>query len=386
MARFIAIPVTVGDAFYLERNGRSILVDGGKSEQAFPELFRQHVSRDGADIVVCTHNDADHANGIIGFLDAGLACRELWLPGSWLSTVKDLMRPNREVVDDIVKGALEFWERKENDESESPSTIEQAGAKIPDSGFESETLDVDTPSDWPEDIKDAIDESEDSMLPEFWDSWWHRYTWPYGYPLPHPSDFWHVVVGAIEAGERIKRIAQSAYSNDIPVRWFQHGTGSAFSGIPGFLHVLSARPVVRVFPYRPLFHRLALTTVNKESLVLYSPRDSHSPGVLFCADSDLQGVQLPLQPRDLITAPHHGAEANQDMYIAVKSALGESLNTLTWIRSDSRVKKRPCAAYCELPGRKFCTVCHTGPPKQRVAIVGRGGFWARQAKVRSCEC
>jgi hypothetical protein len=144
--------------------------------------------------------------------------------------------------------------------------------------------------------------------------------------------------------------------------------------------------VVRVFPSGTLFTRLALTTVNKESLVLYSPRDHQAPGVLFCADSDLQGVPLPLRPLDLITVPHHGAEANQDMYIAVKSALGESLNTLTWVRSDSRAKKLPCSAYCELPGRKFCTVCRTGPPKQRVVIIGRGGFWARQAKVRSCEC
>ena len=157
-------------------------------------------------------------------------------------------------------------------------------------------------------------------------------------------------------------------------------------GIIGFLHVLSARPVAKVFPSGTLFSRLALTTVNKESLVLYSPGDRQSPGVLFCADSDLQGIPLPLRPRDLITAPHHGAEANQDVYIAVESALGSSVNTLTWVRGDSRVKKRPCSTYCGLPGRKFCTVCRTGPPKQRVAIFGRGGFWARHSKVRLCEC
>src|SRR5262249_49339339 len=97
MARFIAIPVTIGDAFYLERDGRSILVDGGKSERAFPALFHYHVNRAGADIIVCTHNDADHTNGIIGFLEAALPCREIWLPGSWLTTVKDLMRPDGEV-------------------------------------------------------------------------------------------------------------------------------------------------------------------------------------------------------------------------------------------------------------------------------------------------
>jgi hypothetical protein len=386
VARFIAIPVTVGDAFYLERGGRSILVDGGKSERAFPELFRQHVRRDGADIVVCTHNDADHANGIIGFLEAGLACREVWLPGSWLGTVKDLMRPDGVVINEIIDGAIEFWERNCMRGGESPSTIEQAGAMIPDRGFESKRLDGDTPSDWPEDVTDAIEEAEDSLLPEQWDWWWRKYVRHYRYFPLFSSEFWDIVEGAIEAGKRIKRIARLAYANGVPVRWFQYDPGSADGGILGFLHVLSARPVVRVFPSGTLFVRLALTTVNKESLVLYSPRDYQSPGVLFCADSDLQGIPLPLLPRDLITVPHHGAEANQGVYIAVKSALGKSLNTVTWVRSDARVKKRPCSAYCELPGRRFCTVCRIGPPKQRVALFGRGGFWARQSKVRRCEC
>lgn len=386
MARFIAIPVSVGDAFYLERGGRSILVDGGKSAQSFPGLFRQYVRRNRADIVVCTHNDADHANGIIGFLEAGLTCRELWLPGSWLGTVKDLMRSSGTVVDDIVKGALEFWKGGQIGADEKPSTIEEVGAMLPDKGFESEFWDEEAPSEWAEDIINAIEGSGDSMHPELWEGWWRRYVRAYGYPLPRPSDFWDVVIGAVEAGDRIKRIAQLAYGNGIPVRWFQHGVGSTISGIPGFLHVLSARQVVRVSPYRPLFDRLALTTVNKESLVLYSPSDDHSPGVLFCADSDLGGIRPPLWPRDLITVPHHGAEANQDVYESVMNVLGKRVGTLTWVRSDSRTQKRPCLAYCELPGRKFCTVCRMGPPKQRVAIYGRGGFWARQSKVRPCEC
>jgi hypothetical protein len=271
-------------------------------------------------------------------------------------------------------------------EGESPSTIEQVGSLIPGSDFESEPLDGNTPSDWPEDVADAAEDAEDSIPSEQWSWWWQRYVRHYRYSPPYSPEFWDIFQGAIEAGERIKRIARLAYANGVPVRWFQYDPGSADSGVLDLLHVLSARPVVRVFPSGTLFSRLALTTVNKESLVLYSPRDHQSPGVLFCADSDLQGVSLPLRPRDLITVPHHGAEANQDVYIAVSTALGENLNTLTWVRSDSRVKKRPCSAYRGLPGRKFCTVCRTGLPKQRVTLVGRGGVWARQAKVRSCEC
>lgn len=46
MTRFIAVPVRAGDAFYLERTEGCILVDGGISNSAFPELFRLYVNRD----------------------------------------------------------------------------------------------------------------------------------------------------------------------------------------------------------------------------------------------------------------------------------------------------------------------------------------------------
>lgn len=71
MARFVAIPVTIGDAFFLERGDGSILVDGGINRNQFPELFRESTKRKGADIIVVTHNDADHTEGIAGFLKKG---------------------------------------------------------------------------------------------------------------------------------------------------------------------------------------------------------------------------------------------------------------------------------------------------------------------------
>ena len=41
-ARFIAIGVGQGDAFFLERGGCTILVDGGRSMEGFPAQF-QHL-------------------------------------------------------------------------------------------------------------------------------------------------------------------------------------------------------------------------------------------------------------------------------------------------------------------------------------------------------
>ena len=68
MPRFVAIPVGQGDAFYLDRGEWSVLVDGGRSKNTFGATFQTTTGATAVDVVVCTHNDADHANGILGFL------------------------------------------------------------------------------------------------------------------------------------------------------------------------------------------------------------------------------------------------------------------------------------------------------------------------------
>jgi glyoxylase-like metal-dependent hydrolase (beta-lactamase superfamily II) len=98
MPRFIAIPVGQGDAFYLETKAGAVLVDGGRMIDGFGELFRQHTQRDGVDILVATHNDADHPNGVLGFLRAGLTCNEVWLPGRWAQLLPQVLRRWEEVV------------------------------------------------------------------------------------------------------------------------------------------------------------------------------------------------------------------------------------------------------------------------------------------------
>jgi beta-lactamase superfamily II metal-dependent hydrolase len=76
--RFIAIGVAQGDAFFLEcPEVFTVLIDGGRSVGGFASQFQRVTERDRVDVLVCTHNDADHANGIIGFLQSGLGCTEV---------------------------------------------------------------------------------------------------------------------------------------------------------------------------------------------------------------------------------------------------------------------------------------------------------------------
>src|ERR1044071_3777100 len=102
MARFIALPVTQGDAFYLERQNLSVLVDGGRNRSSFGAMFQAITRKNHVDIVICTHNDADHTEGTIGYLQVGLGCKEVWLPGRWLSVLPDVLRPFVEVFVELV--------------------------------------------------------------------------------------------------------------------------------------------------------------------------------------------------------------------------------------------------------------------------------------------
>jgi hypothetical protein len=151
MPRFIAIPVTQGDAFFLERADLSILVDGGRNRREFSGLFQRHTGAKHVDILVCTHNDADHANGILGFLQGGLACGQLWLPGQWLDALPRLLRPPAEVwanlAEDVVnaEGRLKSPDLSPSEEDPLEAyarEIDSAGEERPESGSgESELLD-----------------------------------------------------------------------------------------------------------------------------------------------------------------------------------------------------------------------------------------------------
>jgi beta-lactamase superfamily II metal-dependent hydrolase len=120
MSRFIAVPVTQGDAFYLEHDNWSVLVDGGRNPSGFADVFRKATKAHGVSVVVCTHNDADHANGIIGFLQSGFRCREVWLPGRWLSALPNVLKP---FVDVLVELAADV----EQVEASSNTAKQQSG-------------------------------------------------------------------------------------------------------------------------------------------------------------------------------------------------------------------------------------------------------------------
>ncbi|MFK4871515.1 MBL fold metallo-hydrolase [Novosphingobium sp. ZW T3_23] len=110
MATLIALPVS-GDAFLLEADNKTILVDGGRSgprlakalKEARPNL--RHI-----DIIVCTHADSDHSQGLADLLanwrskKAGWqgTVGEFWLPGRWRKIVAQALTDPKTLVDGVM--------------------------------------------------------------------------------------------------------------------------------------------------------------------------------------------------------------------------------------------------------------------------------------------
>lgn len=217
--------------------------------------------------------------------------------------------------------------------------------------------------------------------------WWQWHIWRVAYEDPMACALFLAV---LDAAERIRRIAVAAYHRGLAVRWFEYTTASPQGGTH-WLYPLNGREVAYVppAPTGQLFRLLALTTANRESLVFWADIDG-CHGVLFTADSDLGDVNLSRLNLSgaIITAPHHGSEANACAYSKVRAHLGGSQPDIMWVRSDGRFRERPGPAYLSAPGRRFCTLCrtHSLQPKQAVRLWMKGHGWARARGTRLCSC
>jgi hypothetical protein len=398
MPRFIAIPVAQGDAFYLEREGFSALIDGGRSRPALPSMFQAVTKTDGVNVVVCTHNDADHANGILGFLEAGLRCEEVWLPGRWLSVLPDVLKPSVQVFDELVENISKTnsssnIETPQSNLSPLEAYAERVGRSSTDAPASEEELSV-AADGWPESYLEMLEQAEPWEVPSHWPRLWDTKDWLFwvdGCYRRFGSAGAQLLWSAIDAAGRIRAIATEAFHRGIPVRWFEFDTGKPSGGVAA-LQPLNAREVARVaLRVGPLLARLALTVWNEESLVFWSPPTEHQPAVLFTADSDLAGVSLPAQlDCAKATAPHHGSEANANAYRAVAAAVQNGLQSMTWVRSDGRYRSRPGSSYLGLASRRLCTLCRraggSSTAKQAVHLYSRGGVWVRHPASRVCSC
>ena len=364
--RFVAIDVGPGDAFFIQRGNFSALVDGGQLSGFLRRLLRA-TSADAVNVLVCTHNDGDHANGVLEFLQQGGHADECWLPATWMEAVSRLCTASADEIESLLL-----------DEDEV----------IPEQIQRDEATEI------------TVGELEDQLTAVLDDKFEALRLLPIGGPwLVLPPGIWlsrrpvrvkTSIPPLLTDAFRILDIALAATMLQIPIRWFN--PEDVPQGQPSFpLSVVNAREVTAIRRARLTLRGVfKLTTVNRNSLVLYSPRDSEAPGILFCADSGFGNLSIP--PADqgmIVTAPHHGSGDNENVAVYYKldaACAAHQPASWLWIRSDKDCVSRPCAEYLHRP-KRYCTRCRgqtLKQPFQSVVLVGAAGTWDSQS--RPCNC
>ena len=364
--QFEALPVGRGDAFLLRDGEHAFLFDGGQYyQQAATFLKERSVSR--LDVVVCSHNDSDHANGLIGLLESSINVSEVWVPATWhdfLSVAAhkpcwphDLLC---EVEDDY--SILERWSGGESARDEKTPTHRLEDQDDNAKGSEErigEFLEV---------FGEQTFDDEDYYLR--CQHVYHRRHLYFGLGNP----VWGNIV---RAGNRIIQILDRAWNKGCTIRFFKYGNASNNCvGSTAFIP-LNCNEITRFRTSERVEPILYLTIQNRESLVF---KYVNGGCILFTADSDLNSVNPSLPISALVTAPHHGSADNNSVYSQVQG------QDLVWVRSDWRSKKRPCLEYKKIASR-YCTICSAGVragTKQPVLLDWNGNCWNTTASRCTC--
>lgn len=380
MDKFVSIGVNQGDAFYLERSEVKILIDGGKARLGFPIQFEKTIGTQVLDVVVCTHADADHINGLLGIFETGFKVKEIWLPGKWTSRLKDLLINQEHFIEELIVEIrkIDMPDAKNLEEL----TESQNFSEINMENYEDDEINLNI-----EVINKAIEEASvnsdlfDNILGErlLFHTMIH-----YGIHVNQYKLFFD----AIETAKKIRDLAILAYHSGSKIRWFEfQNTGSA-SGGEDYLKPVNSTEIFNISKPLSALLYLYVSKANKESLVFYSPSKDKSNCVLFSADSDFSFQQpLPkLKNNLIITAPHHGSEHNLNAYTRLNSGGYITPNTII-VRSDGKFKKRPGTSYLNSISKKICTLCRNpNSQKQDVIFNFSSSKWVLQNSLVWCKC
>ncbi len=328
-------------------------------------------------MLVCTHNDADHADGVLGYLEAGLRCEEVWLPGSWTGRLDDLLLDPARFEEELFGGVAEI--------ASDASDLEELSSHLKDNdpkrNVESRPVDEQAPRAA---IEGQAGKRNANTIGSLLDLGLWSQTWPNLRRTPSrlaglTAAQRFLLIDALAAGERIRRIALAAHAHGHPIRWLKYGDGSYDAGP---LSCINAGELIALPDPLPALWYLSLTVQNKESLVCRLAGDQESPPVLLTADSDLSFPErIPWERGMVITAPHHGSDANSAAYDRFAM---QCHDPVCWVRSDGWYSKRPGARYLGLPMR-YCTRCRPIRKTQEVLFSGRAGVWHAKGSI-PCAC
>lgn len=354
-----ALPVNVGDSFLLRDENKIILVDGGMNKQHILQLLNQeHIPHNHIDLIVCTHYDADHINGIIGILQSNkYTFKELWLPEILGSIGYTLSKKIRELFKDP-REAMVYIE-SEDSGCESIFTLQENNAIDHDPRENNSFEDIDTK---------VLDAFVDYPRFRYFEPFWHY----------HDSDVNYKMM--LTLSSTVSLISNALHSG-AHIRWFKYN-GYTHKTYGFDLYSENALQTdITLYDSKLFFlalYHLSLSDINKYSLV-YMYHKENVPDLLFSADSDLHFYpqQVALKDNSIVTAPHHGSSANDSAY---QKILGTNL---IFVRSDRSQQKRPGQGYLN-ETHKYCTICRNTTAKQKIELNYSGSVFTTSARVCTC--
>lgn len=378
--KLIALNVNVGDAFYLETSDKKILIDGGQSKNGFPTIFQTNTGHQETDIIVCTHADADHVNGLIGFFEAGFTSKEVWLPGSWSYKLKELAQnPSKFILDAISEPHFHNARALTLDETFLRSLHEDMNYEVTEEQqYQNEEMTDD-------DLYDIFEKSSTNAISYnvynhtiINHYFWHAINTPYIYSIPE----------LIDTAKNILTLCNLAFNAGAKIRWFEFSEHKPAKGGEPFLKPVNCTEIAFSKKNISNLDYLLLTKANKESLVFFHPNENSNGGVLFSGDSDFGFNQdLPvLRENSIITVPHHGSEHNANAYLRLYKENISSDKTI-FIRSDRKCKKRPGISFLSIPQtNRHCTICRNNNSiKKAVTFCFTNDSWSNSG-VQKCCC
>lgn len=347
---FKALPVKCGDSFYLECEGKTILVDGGKNKLDILKILKKEKIQNHIDLLVCTHYDADHINGIIEILQSNnFSFNEIWLPEIFGSIIYTLANSTWEVLNYLRHADnIDF-----NLERISYDAVEVTEGNIDDS-------------------YELIDNENLSYLNEF-HSFEFNHLFFHGYKNVNEHYFKMI----INLG-KISNLIHYSINSGAYIRWFsfQNNINCKSYGFDMY-SINGLQTKITKFTPDVFLKALYLTTINKESLV-YLFKKENFPNILFTADSDLSSCKtFSLKDYSIITAPHHGSGENDIAYAKITG------KKLVFVRSDNSQIKRPGLGYLG-QSLRYCTICRNLGPKQTVTLELINGTFSTTAM--ECKC
>lgn len=435
-SRFIALPLPSGESFLLETDHDErtivILVDSGRrSGEPHPLVdaiatSAPHINK--IDIAICTHQDADHANGFRTFADhwygKGGTIGEFWLPGRWAAAVPTVLTNPAELIRRIQNGATQtvqqFLSAGGDDQSRGYRAADDflrhqhALDKVSSAFSECAVGEQSAPPSNEDRLTrlatslglgpkgaanlrmelEETDTTPDELLRIAARKLQFDPYWLFGESYPR-LEMTALMLHALDTAKSISAIAHAALRFDIPIRWFDFGLFELHKkpagGIRGLLEPVCAVELLRPPPRVPddaLFLALALSRQNVESLVFSRMETDKEPSVLFVGDSRLSfGISSPqkdfgLPPNSpkrqiIATAAHHGSRVNDNAYHVINQWTSSTTKPPIYVRNGGmRGQSLHDFKNQKLQRCAFCTQCPGCDKAQRVVFGTVGNEWS----------